>query len=87
MTSRGMDAAQSAVMPAPVWPRSYGVRRRPWGQAPVREALARMVAERADIVVVIDGAASRPLGVLTQRDVIEPVVLAGADLGEAVAAS
>jgi CBS domain-containing protein len=43
-----------------------------------------MVAERADIVVVVDGAGSRPR-VLTQRDVIERVVLAGADLGEAVA--
>ncbi|WP_374476443.1 DUF294 nucleotidyltransferase-like domain-containing protein [Zoogloea sp.] len=86
MTSRGMDAAQSAVMPATglaAQLRGPAVAVGP--EAPVREALARMVAERANIVVVVDGAGSRPLGVLTQRDVIERVVLAGADLGEAVA--
>ena len=86
MTSRGMDAAQSAVMPATglaAQLRGPAVAVGP--EAPVREALARMVAERADIVVVVDGAGSRPLGVLTQRDVIERVVLPGGDLAQAVA--
>jgi CBS domain-containing protein len=35
--------------------------------------------------VVVDDQATRPLGVLTQRDVIERVVLPGGDLDEAVA--
>lgn len=53
--------------------------------ASVREALARMVAERVDSVIVVDEQAGRPLGVLTQRDVIERVVLPGDDLEQAVA--
>jgi len=63
------------------------LRRAPVGALPevtVREALRRMVAERVGSVVVIDGQAARPLGVLTQRDVIERVVLPGGDLEEAV---
>ncbi len=86
MTSFGMDAASQAPTP------SAGVaallRRPPVAagpEAPVKEALTRMVAERVGCIVIVDGVGARPLGVLTQRDVIERVVLPGGDLAQAVA--
>ncbi len=66
-----------------------GLLRRPPLHVPpdvsVRQALERMVAERVGSVVVSDPATLRPLGILTQRDVVERVVLAAGDLDEAVA--
>lgn len=82
MTSSGMDTRPFATVGL-----AGLLRRAPVGALPevtVREALRRMVAERVGSVVVIDGQAARPLGVLTQRDVIERVVLPGGDLEEAV---
>ncbi len=86
MASFGMDAASQARTP------SAGVaallRRPPVAagpEAPVKEALTRMVAERVGCIVIVDGVGARPLGVLTQRDVIERVVLPGGDLAQAVA--
>ena len=51
----------------------------------VRDALRRMCAERVGTVVVVDPASLCPLGILTQRDVIERVVLEAGDLDESVA--
>ena len=64
------------------------LRRQPVHVAPessVREALARMGAERVGTVVVADPETRRPLGILTARDAIERVVLGSGDLDEAVA--
>ena len=82
MTSSGMDTRPFATVGL-----AGLLRRAPVGALPevtVRDALRRMVAERVGSVVVIDGQAARPLGVLTQRDIIERVVLPGGDLEEAV---
>ena len=53
--------------------------------ASVRDALGRMCAERVGTVVVVDAASLRPLGILTQRDAIERVVLEAGDLEDPVA--
>ena len=82
MTSSGMDTRPFATAGL-----AGLLRRPPVGVLPdvtVRDALRRMMAERVGSVVVIDDQAARPLGVLTQRDVIERVVLPGGDLEEAV---
>lgn len=82
MTSPGMDTRPLAAGLDGL------LRRRPVGVLPdatVRDALRLMAAERVGSVVVVDGEAARPLGVLTQRDVIQRVVLPGGDLDEAVA--
>ncbi len=83
MTSSGMDTPQLAAAGL-----AGLLRRRPVGVLPdatVRDALRLMAVERVGSVVVVDDQATRPLGVLTQRDVIERVVLPGGDLDEAVA--
>lgn len=79
-----MDHRQPAAAPAGL---ARLLRRRPVGVLPdvtVRDALRRMVAERVGSVVIVDPQAARPLGVLTQRDVVERVVLCGGGLDEAV---
>lgn len=74
-------------------PRSLGglgalLRRRPVDVGPdasVRDALGLMCAERVGTVVVIDPGSLQPIGILTQRDAIERVVLDAGDLDEPVA--
>jgi|APMI01.1.fsa_nt_gi CBS domain-containing protein len=64
------------------------LRRKPVYAGPdtsVRDALLSMCAERVGTVVVVDPVSLQPLGILTQRDVIERVVLEAGDLDVPVA--
>lgn len=64
------------------------LRRPPLGVAPdtsVRDALRLMCSARVGTVVVTDPELSRPLGILTQRDVLERVTLGEGSLQDPVA--
>ncbi|KAB2966684.1 DUF294 nucleotidyltransferase-like domain-containing protein [Zoogloea sp.] len=54
-------------------------------EASVRDALGLMKAERVGSVIITDPARGLPLGILTQQDVIDRVVLPGGGLDEPVA--
>lgn len=54
--------------------------------ATVREALECLDRERVDAVAVVDPESGIPIGILTLRDVLKRIVLAGCDLDQPVAA-
>lgn len=54
--------------------------------ASVREAIALLDQQGADALAVVDPDSGAPLGILTLRDVLRRVVLAGGDLAQPVAA-